>query len=75
MTIPPFHKKFFQMFYTSECIKLNQMQPHSAPLSNFKTLDSGFKNQVSKADFLLFGYLMFFSLLKVCNSKKMSTKC
>ena len=32
MTIQSVHKKLFQMFDTSECIKLNQMQPHSAPL-------------------------------------------
>ena len=36
MTIQSDHKKLFQMFDTSECIKLNQMQPRSAPLKKFQ---------------------------------------
>ena len=36
MTIQFVHKKLFQMFDTSECIKLNQMQSHSAPLKKFQ---------------------------------------
>ena len=35
MTIQSDHKKLFQMFDTSECVKLNQMQPHSALLKTF----------------------------------------
>ena len=36
MTIQSVHKKLFQMFDASECIKLNQMQSHLAPLEKFQ---------------------------------------